>query len=208
MIIQGHVPLHRATGVVPSATGFNHAGLVTGMRYAFLHGSRCGLEDVVKTIQLLVAPVIMISANGLICLALYNRLAAIVSRTRTFHKERFDAISNLSALPLEEQTGQRARALRRRGVELELQVKRILRRAKLLRGALMLLMGAVISMLLCSMSLGLTVILESLVWLPLALFFTGTMMMIGASLLALLELAGALEPVMAEGDSVDDGNSV
>ena len=166
------------------------------------------MDDVVRTIQLLVAPVIMISANGLICLALYNRLAAIVSRTRTFHKERFDALSNLSSLPLEEQTGQRARSLRRRVVELEMQVKRILRRARLLRGALMLLIGAVIAMLLCSMSLGLTVIMNSLLWLPLILFYVGTMMMIGASLLALMELAGALEPVMAEGDSVNDGNSV
>ncbi len=166
------------------------------------------MDDVVKTIQLLVAPVIMISANGLICMALYNRLAAIVSRTRTFHKERFDALSSLSALPLEEQTGRRAKALRHRCAELELQGRQILRRAGLLRGALMLQIGAVIAMLLCSMSLGLTVFLQSLVWLPLVLFFTGTMMMIGGSALALLELAGALEPVMAEGDSVDDGDGV
>lgn len=166
------------------------------------------MEDALKTIQLLVAPVIMISANGLICLALYNRLAAIVSRTRTFHKERFDALAHLSTLPLEQQTSPRAHQLRRRSSELEQQSVRILRRARLVRSALMLLMGTVLSMLICSISLGLTILLPTIVWLPLVLFFNGTLMMGIGVVLAMLELAAALEPVEAEGDSVDTTNEV
>lgn len=166
------------------------------------------MEDVLKTIQLLVAPVIMISANGLICLALYNRLAAIVSRTRTFHKERFDAVTLLSSMPLEQQTSPKAHQLRRRSTELEQQSVRILRRARLVRSAIMLLLGTVLSMLLCSLSLGLTLFMPRLVWLPLVLFFVGTLMMAGSVVLAMLELAAALEPVEAEGDSVDHHDQV
>lgn len=166
------------------------------------------MEDALKTIQLLVAPVIMISANGLICLALYNRLAAIVSRTRTFHKERFDTLTHLSSLPLEQQTSPKAHQLRRRSIELEHQSVRILRRARLVRRALMLLMASVLSMLVCSLSLGLTILLPDLVWVPLVLFFSGTLMMGGGVALAMLELAAALEPVEAERDSVENTNEV
>lgn len=49
-------------------------------------------------IHALVAPVVMISANGLICLALYNRLAAIVNRLRLFYREYFDTSTRLAAM--------------------------------------------------------------------------------------------------------------
>ena len=45
------------------------------------------------------APVVLISANGLICLALYNRLAVVVGRVRSFSRERFDSLSALGSDP-------------------------------------------------------------------------------------------------------------
>lgn len=57
------------------------------------------MPDAVHTIQLLVAPVVMISAAGLVCLALYNRLATIVGRIRAIHKEEIDTLSRMSIAP-------------------------------------------------------------------------------------------------------------
>ncbi len=155
-----------------------------------------------QTIQLLVAPVVMISANGLICLALYNRLAAIVSRARAFHKEQFDALTELSAMGLDEQGSLKARQLRTRVEGLGQQVGRILRRGRYLRNALMALQAAVLAMLLCSLALGLTTVVAGIESLPLILFILGVLAMAGGTVLAMRELREALEPVTAESDLV------
>ena len=48
----------------------------------------CGMGDWSNIITAGVGPVIVISACGLLCLAFYNRLAAVVTRLRGFHRER------------------------------------------------------------------------------------------------------------------------
>ena len=45
-------------------------------------------SDWAKIISSSVVPVVIISACGLLCLAFYNRMAAIVSRLRGFQRER------------------------------------------------------------------------------------------------------------------------
>ena len=42
------------------------------------------MAGAVDVIHALVAPVVIISANGLLCLSLYNRMAAVVGRLRVF----------------------------------------------------------------------------------------------------------------------------
>jgi hypothetical protein len=162
------------------------------------------MDHVLRVIQLLVAPAVMISADGLICLALYSRLAAIVSRLRTFHKERFDAQSQLSSLPLEEQTSGQARRLRARSDALDQQARLILRRARLIRAALICLLVCVICMLACSLSLAVTVLSNDLAWVPLLLFFNGAAAMAVGCVLAIIELRGALEPVTNEGFTIGE----
>jgi hypothetical protein len=157
-----------------------------------------------QTIQLLVAPVVMISANGLICLALYNRLAAIVGRARMFHKERFDALTRLTALPLEQQSDPPAVQLRRRATALEDQGGRILRRARLVRTALIWLLAAVVCMLVCSLTLGLSTVVAECITPALVVFCAGVGSMMVAMVLAIMELAGALEPVTAEGFTLEN----
>jgi hypothetical protein len=164
------------------------------------------MEQALKLIQALVAPVVMISANGLICLALYNRLAAIVSRARAFHRERFDAIAHLSTLPLDEQAGPTARQHRHRLVHLEEQGRKILRRARLVRAALVLLMVTVLCMLGCSMALGASLGMEQLAYAALACFAGGVGAMAIGCILAIIELARALDPVLDEADSLRDLN--
>ncbi|MBI1367995.1 MAG: DUF2721 domain-containing protein [Planctomycetes bacterium] len=155
------------------------------------------MPQVFSTIQLLVAPVVMISACGLLCLALYNRLAAIVSRARGFIKEQFDVFSRLSHLPLEQQTSVEARLLRKRVGALDRQVNDIIRRAHLMRGAVTCMLLTIACMLICSLLLGLST------WVnvgpaALGVFTLGLLVMLAGVGFALAELMRAIDPVMVE----------
>ncbi|MCE9589642.1 MAG: DUF2721 domain-containing protein [Planctomycetes bacterium] len=153
-----------------------------------------------RIIQVVVTPVVLISANGLICLALYNRLAAVVTRLRIFHKERFDVSRQLSAMPLEEQAEHHAHQLRVRSAVLEEQVRGIMRRAALLRNALICMMAAVVLLLGCSLTLGMADLGPAMQDVALGLFIAGVLVMMAGPVLAIIELMGALDPVTAEGE--------
>lgn len=146
-------------------------------------------------IQLLVAPVVMISAGGLICLALYNRLSTLVARARVFHKERFEVVGRLADASMGEAERDR---LNLRVKLLDEQVARILSRGRLVRKALICLMVMVLFMLGCSLSLGLTIITTSAAGLTMGLFLAGVVMMGAAMVFAMIELMRSLEPVEME----------
>jgi hypothetical protein len=161
------------------------------------------MENPQSIIQMLVAPVVLISACGLLCLALYNRLAAIVSRARAFNKERVEVLTHLSTLSLEEQTGPQAGQLRRRAITLEKQMPHILKRGRLVRNALISLLFSVLCMLGCSLALGLWKALDWAAWLAVGFFFLGIAAMMAAVLLAIWELLRALDPVAVEHSAMD-----
>lgn len=158
------------------------------------------MPTVLQTIQLLVAPVVMISACGLLCLALYNRLAAIVSRARAFHKERFDAQARLATVTATERTDDDAAVpyLRRRVELLGEQVGQILRRAALVRNAVVLLLVTVLFMLFCSLALGMSLLAPIFAGVALVCFLLGVATAIVAMALAIVELQRALDPVLLE----------
>src|SRR5947208_9172762 len=58
-------------------------------------------ENWSRLIAASVVPVVVISASGLLCLALYNRLAAVVSRLRGFQRERLQQHDLLGRAKLE-----------------------------------------------------------------------------------------------------------
>lgn len=162
------------------------------------------MTDTLHIIQLLVAPVIMISASGLICLALYNRLAMIVTRARAFHKERFGEVTRLTRLPLDEQGSLEARQIRNRINLLDEQSRHILVRAKLIRDSLKRLIVTILLMLGCSLLLGLTMVLEQAIYAALAFFAIGVLTMAGSMFLALAELNISLKPVSLESSANDE----
>lgn len=88
------------------------------------------MAGTVEIIHTLVAPVVMISAQGLICLALYNRLAAVVGRLRVFSREQFDTQTRLAGMAPEQQAGALARKLQIRLAVLNGQYSGILRRGR------------------------------------------------------------------------------
>ncbi len=160
------------------------------------------MPDSVKTIQFLIAPVVMISACGLLCLALYNRLAAIVSRARAFHKERFYIEVKLASPepPPDPVVGH----LRRRFNTLEEQAARILSRARRVRGAILALLGCILCMLVSSLTLGAALVWPAFDRAALGLFLLGDLLACLGILLAISEVLGALDPVTMEYTAFED----
>ncbi len=151
-----------------------------------------------ETMRDLLAPVAMISANGLICLALYNRLTAVITRLRLFDKERFDVHSSLAEKKPNRQRLSASDPLLMRLADLEHQCKLIARRARWLRDALLMMLAGVIGMLSSSLAIGLSHIWPELSSVGLVIFVTGIICMMVGILLAVRELAVSLDPLHAE----------
>ncbi len=156
-----------------------------------------------QSIQVLVAPVVMISANGLICLAIYNRLAAVIARGRAFHKEWFDLRAQQANHAEEEQPAEgRAHGEHRIAMLNEL-VHSMIHRARLLRNALVCLLSAVLAMLGCSVALGLATCSAAAGVAALVLFYAGVGVMALGIGLAMAELRSALQPLLLEHDLLE-----
>jgi hypothetical protein len=159
------------------------------------------MSMIAETIRDLVAPVVMISANGLICLALYNRLATMVTRLRLFHKERFDVHAALAdaahSLHLDR------KSLQHRAENLEEQCTAITRRARLVRNALAMMLLGVIGMLSCSLVLGLANLMSGLSMVGLTLFMGSIVCMMAGIGFALAELASSLDMLDVESQSLE-----
>lgn len=154
--------------------------------------------DVLESIRVAVGPVVMISAAGLICLALYNRLAVIVARVRAFNKERLDEHARI------EKTGDMntAKHLEARIELLDAQVSQLLVRARLVRAALGFLLSMILAMLLCSASLALSTLFAAAVNAAVAFFAIGIVLAMCGVVAAMRELARAIDPVAVENSSL------
>jgi hypothetical protein len=153
-------------------------------------------QDWIKIISIAVVPVVIISACGLLCLAFYNRLAAIVSRLRGFQRERLHEQEKMDDVA----PGDDAEAELRRGMLnlLETQTLRVTRRAKLIRLTLLFLLLAISLLISCCMILGLSVMIPEAVGIAVPLFMLGLLSMLVAMICAMLELRGALQPAELE----------
>ncbi len=152
-----------------------------------------------KIITAGVGPIIVISACGLLCLALYNRLAAVVTRLRGFHRERLTAHESIAKAKAATPPDDRAIVL---GQEilgmLELQTRAVIRRARLIRRALTCLLLTVGCLAVCSLALGLSTIAPPLAYVAVGCFIAGMVLLVAAVGFALAEVARALEPVDLE----------
>ena len=151
------------------------------------------------TIQQLLAPVVMISACGLLCMAMYNRLSSIVARLRQFHHERYAALTRISR-----GSGSERATLLHRSDGLEKQAHAMLDRARLIRNTLVCLVGCVACMLVSSLSLGLAMWIDSFQMIAFGLFVVGVGSMLAGMMMALLELRLALGQVMFEHEDLEN----
>jgi hypothetical protein len=156
--------------------------------------------DFTKIISASVVPVVIISACGLLSLALYNRLAAVVSRLRSFQRERLREQQNSASGPTP--TGGPRRELMLE--MLAAQNTDVTRRAKLIRNALMLLLLTIATLICCSLMLGLSIIFPFAAFIAIALFLFGMVLMLMSMILAMQELSAALKPAELESRFVDE----
>lgn len=156
-----------------------------------------------ETVQTFVAPVVMISANGLLLLALYNRLGAVISRSRTLNRERFELVARLATLERREDPSESLH-MRRRIEVLDEVGHQLYERARWLRGTLACLLVSVLLMLGCSLALGLSPLAAAVGWAALALFVAGVLAMGGGIVLALQELRLSLEPLLWEHERMEE----
>ena len=158
------------------------------------------MSTAAESIRELTLPVVLISANGLICLALYNRLAAITARLRSFCREQFEMRMKLTELETcSHPPSQKVMShLVERLKVLEEQRSAIFRRALQLRNGLILLLASIVGMLLSSLLLGIALEFSLHPAIPLTAFVLGTLAMISGIGFAIRELIAALDPVSAE----------
>lgn len=141
-------------------------------------------------ISMSVVPVVIISACGLLALAFYGRLAAVVSRLRGFQREMLKEQEKL------ERTGALEEA---RLIEvLRTQTEQVTRRARLIRLTLWFLLVAVALLIVCSLTLAASWFVRQAAILAAGFFVLGLLSMLGGIIAAMLELRGALQPVELE----------
>jgi hypothetical protein len=93
------------------------------------------VETVAHTIQLILAPVVMVTACGLMLNSLVVRYGAIAEHVRALSHERLDVLRRMSESTLD----------RERLAEIDAQVPELLRRHKHLHDALLLVYAAVLA---------------------------------------------------------------
>src|SRR5580765_5643914 len=99
------------------------------------------MTDWSKIISAGVGPIIVISACGLLCLAFYNRLAAVVTRLRLFDRERLVEHEALARQRRTESPDDIALVRHQELLgALEIQTRHVTRRARLIRRTLICLL--------------------------------------------------------------------
>jgi hypothetical protein len=158
-----------------------------------------------ETIQSSVAPVVMISANGLLCLTFYNRLSAFMTRSRTINKERFDLATRALMLAKQEPQDAEIVHLRRRVEVLDEVGHRLMAQIRWVRGTLLCLLLSVLCMLTCSLALGLSTVGAKFAWLAVGLFLAGAALMIFGILMAIVDLQFAMDALIFEHREMESG---
>lgn len=146
-------------------------------------------------IQQLVAPAVMISAAGLLCLALFNRLSTLVARVRAFGVERTNLLRAAGVpgptLAVNALTRVRLEAL-------EEQTSSLLRRARLIRNAIVLMICGVLCQLACTLLIGLSLAAAWPEVAALAAFVLGVLATAAAMVCVLAELRRSLDDAQSE----------
>jgi hypothetical protein len=137
-----------------------------------------------------VVPVVLISASGLVTLALYNRLAAVLARVRGFQHEQLEELrahhhgSTVSDADLQ-------------GL-LRSQIAQVTRKARLLQAALSCQLGAVLAFLACSVFCALATLHAWIGVLALGSHLLGLGLFATGIGWAMIELRSALQPLIEE----------
>jgi hypothetical protein len=144
-----------------------------------------------SVISVSVVPVVIISACGLLSLAFYGRLAALVSRLRSFQREMLREQEKWA----KEGPGEHQQLLE----VLRTQTLRVTARARLIRRALLFFLVAVALLIVCSLTLVTSWFFPPAALFAAVFFVLGLLSMLGGVISAMMELRESLEQVEFEG---------
>ena len=144
-----------------------------------------------SVISVSVVPVVIISACGLLSLAFYGRLAALVARLRTFQREMLREQEKWA----KEGPGDHQQLLE----VLRTQTLQVTERARLIRRALLFFLSAVAILIVCSLTLVTSWFFPPAAFLAAVFFIAGLLAMLGGVISAMMELRESLEQVELEG---------
>ncbi len=147
----------------------------------------------IEVIQPFLAPAVMFSAGGLLCLSQFARFTAILAQVRTFNRERLSALQEADRAEAERRV-----LLLQRAQGLEHQAGGVLAHAVTVRNALRFLVGGILLMVLCSLTIGASLAFASLGVAALALFVLGLVATFAGLCLVLVELGKSLDVIEFE----------
>lgn len=147
----------------------------------------------IEVIQPFLAPAVMFSAGGLLCLAQFARFTAVLGLLRSFNHERLGLLEKLGS-------GNQASAelLGKRLEGLEQQARAVLVHANTIRNALRFLVGGILLMVACSLSIGASMAIEAFERLALGLFILGLLSTFSGLCLVLAELRESMTVIELE----------
>ncbi|MAE66681.1 MAG: hypothetical protein CMJ18_20625 [Phycisphaeraceae bacterium] len=151
-----------------------------------------------ELVETLLAPVVMISACGLLCLAQFARLTAITGRIRTFNHERLVIRSRIN----ECSDSAHEKVLRERASGLQLQAERMLIHVSYVQRALFCLIFCIVCMVLSSLSFGAATAWRPASYAAVGLFVVGLLCVLAGMVLVLLELRLACRLVAFETENI------
>jgi hypothetical protein len=135
-------------------------------------------------------PVALISACGLITLALYNRLGAILARIRAFHLQKIELLEDLP----EHDDGEAQMLLDL----LDSQIAKVTVKAKAIQKGLYCLLSAVLAFLLCSLFAAAAVLHERVGVLAIVMHVLGLSLFLVGIVWAMGELTHSITPLEEE----------
>ena len=144
--------------------------------------------DAFRLLSISVTPVVLISACGLVLLALYNRLGAILVRIRAFHQQKIELLENAD-------NGDDQVMLLKM---LDSQISKVTFKAKTIQNGLYCLLSAILAFLICSLLGATTVLHKSLGVVALGMHVVGLCLFLAGIGLAIRELTLSLVPLEEE----------
>ncbi len=138
-----------------------------------------------------ISPVALISACGLIMLALYNRLSAIHIRIRTFHQQKLELIGRSER----DQSSESAQTLLNL---IDSQIAKVTVKAKAVQQGLYYLLATVLAFLVCSILVTASAIIPSLMFTAIGMQILGLILFAAGIGWAIQELTLSLTPLEEE----------
>lgn len=150
-----------------------------------------------EIIQPILAPAVMFSAGGLLCLAQFARFNAIVGQIRAFDRERLSILREMANADPDHR-----KLLDQRCTGLEAQSDGVLAHAVIVRNALRFLVGGILLMVLCSLSVGASLLFAPFSTVAIGLFLTGLISTFVGLCLVFSELGVSMRPLESEHENL------